>query len=362
MSSRRSWLPIAASCLLTLLATPVTTRAATPPTPRDLVLRLPDLGPGYEIALDHTCVPLELDSVMPGDSCQLSFRRVWTPIGAPPGPSFVTSVVLTFESPEAAHAALHRPRALVAEMLGVSRESIAVAGPTTALGEEGSLLRFDRRDTEVLWRSGSVVGLVAPGSVDGGDAGEATALRLGAAQQARLATPTPLRRSENDDTEVELDDPHLDIPVFWLGRTLAARGRLPSLRIAGVQREGGDDARAGARATLQYEGHRANVNVNVGLARRSILRRPFARRALRRLHRNPCTRIARFAVPGGRAVIYTRATGCRRAPDNVFALVVRRNVVIVLTVDLFGPPSRYATRAGLRRLVQSLRVRETPAP
>jgi hypothetical protein len=94
----------------------------------------------------------------------------------------------------------------------------------------------------------------------------------------------------------------------------------------------------------------------------SLLRRPFVRRILRRLRRDSCTRIARFAVSNGRAAVYTRAASCKRKPSDVFALVVHDDVAIVMTVDLFGRPSRYATRAGLRRLVRALHVREARTP
>ena len=360
VSALRRWLA-AALALLVALMTATSAAAASSPYSADLALRLPDLGPGYVVALDHGCVPLRPRGVAASsEGCQVSYKRVWTPTGMAPGPSFVTSVAFVFQSPEAAHAALARPRALAARVLGVRRDVIAIAGPTPALGDEAVLLRFDDRDTDVLWRSGSIVGLVAPSSTDGGDAGDESALRLAAAQQAHVAMPTPVTPSDYDDLEVPLDDPRLEVPVYWLGRRLAAHGSLPPLRFVGSELSRGQDARAGARAELRYEGHGASVDV--GLTQPSLLRRPFVRRVLRRLHRDPCTRIARFPALNGRAAIYTRAASCKRKPADVFALVVRHDVAVVVTVDLFGRPSRYATRAGLRRLVRALRVRKTQTP
>lgn len=342
-----------------LVASATAGAAGAPLSPDQLALRLPDLGPGYEIALDDTCTPLQLRRNLGAlhRGCQISFKRAWTTPGTTPGPSFVTSAAFVFDSPEAAHAALARPRAVAADVLGVLRNVLDVAGSAPGLGDEAVLLRFDDHDTDVLWRAGSVVGLMAPSSTDGGDAGDQAALRLAAAQQAHVATPTPLGPLDNDDREIWLDDPRLDVPVYWLGRALPAHGRLPRLALLATERSTGQDARRGLRTLLTYGSGGTGAVVRVLLSRPSALRRPSPRRELQRIAHDPCTRIERFAIDDGRAAVYSDAPHCKPRPDDAFALVIRHDVAVIVAPAGGGPIGRYTSPAGLRRLVRALRPR-----
>ena len=238
-------------------STATSAAAASSPYSADLALRLPDLGPGYVVALDHGCVPLRPRGVAASsEGCQVSYKRVWTPTGMAPGPSFVTSVAFVFQSPEAAHAALARPRALAARVLGVRRDVIAIAGPTPALGDEAVLLRFDDRDTDVLWRSRIDRRAAWPQAARTA-ATRATSRPCGLPRRSRRMSRCRRRsrRAITTTSRCRSTTRASRCRCYWLGRRLAAHGSLPPLRFVGSELSRGQDARAGARAELRYEGH-----------------------------------------------------------------------------------------------------------
>ncbi|HMJ04221.1 MAG TPA: hypothetical protein VK506_14865, partial [Conexibacter sp.] len=212
---------------LALLTAFVALLAAAAPAsaarPEDLALRLADLGPGYLIP-DESCVATRLrgdgtsrvvDRIgrLGHRGCEIEFWRAWVPPGAPAGPHGVSSHALVFDDAEGPELALTRPRTIVSFMYLPTREELEVVEPAPAIGDEAVLLRgpterFRRRtwwSAVVLWRSGNV--LAAVEAIGGGsfDTSAQATLRLAAAQQARIAAPTPLGPTDNDDAEVGLD-------------------------------------------------------------------------------------------------------------------------------------------------------------
>ena len=139
------------------------------------------------------------------------------------------------------------------------------------------------------------------------------ALALAAKQQARIATPTPLRPADNDDSEVGLDDPANDLPIWWLGPRLPQRGELPALQL----RESvppalvvGRNVRRDAGPGMIYGRPGAYADVRLVLARPRLLHRPAMHRELRRLRRDPCSQIRHVALRDGRATIFQRSPRC----------------------------------------------------
>jgi hypothetical protein len=84
----------------------------------------------------------------------------------------------------------------------------------------------------LAWRSGRVLAAVF---VQGGD--EATndreAVELARVQQGRIESPTPYTRGERYDREAGFEDPAIDVPIYWLGRTFRPERSLPAAKLEG---------------------------------------------------------------------------------------------------------------------------------
>lgn len=209
----------------------------------------------------------------------------------------------------------------------------------------------------MLWRSGNVLAVVWASSEQGPDASAQAALRLAGAQQARIAVPTPLRPADNDDADVGLSTPGFDLPIYWLGHDLAARGRLPSLTLnvsAPLQTRGGPSM------TLLYGDDAA---VAVDLWRPRTLRRSSFRSAMAMIALDPCTHRTRTRLAQGRATIWSfGGRGCDTRSEARLALMRPPGTVVMLSVDTRRRPTRYATRAGMLRLLRALRPYAPGAP
>lgn len=209
-----------ASAIVLLAALSVLLAASAPAgavVPKDLALRLTDLGPGYSVE-DETCDPatlyddgpsqiLEQIGALHHTGCRIGFWRAWKAPGAPAGPLGVSSHVFVFDSTDGPEAALTHPQTVVAYLSGDAPEMVP---PAPAIGDEAVLLHGDMQrvgrrswwSATVLWRSGSVLAAVRTISRRNADASTQAALRLAAVQQARIASPTPLGSDDNDDAEV----------------------------------------------------------------------------------------------------------------------------------------------------------------
>jgi hypothetical protein len=370
MSLRALALLAAVAALILAAAAP-----ASAARPKDLTLRLADVGPGYLVS-DDTCLPTRLrgygtsrvvDQIgrLPHRGCELEFWRAWVAPGAAAGPREVSSRALVFDDDAGPELALTRPRTVVSFMYLPTREELELVEPAPAIGDEAVLLRgpeerFRRRTWSsaiVLWRSEDVLAAVEASGGGSFDAIAQAALRLAVAQQARIAAPAPLSPADNDDAEVGLDAPGFRPPIFWLGHDVAAHGTLPSLSLTTSfpVRIYGDDS-----MLLAYG---RDLAVVVGLLLPRTLHRPAVRRELRRLARDPCTRRERVALPSGGATIWSRpGRRCHARPENTFAIARLPGVRVTIAVDVSrGPIARYATRAGMLRLLRALRERAPAA-
>jgi hypothetical protein len=377
---RRSAALLTASAVL-LAAGAAGTAAAAPADPAPLLLRLPDLGPGYVItkwgSSDRSCAVLPTASVGwrrvlgSGRSrgCHLAFEQVWTPPGTAPGPGGVQSYAFTFDTTAGPTAALARPRTLPGFF---RRRDLRIVEPAPQIGDQAVLMRFHKTTLGlhvsagiVLWRSGSVLGMVIAATLRRGDADARAAVRLAALQQARIASPTPLRSPVNDDRFVALDDPTLHVPELWLGEQLPAHGRFPEL-----------DLRATDRPFSLFGGPQPLVQMRYGTAGLPAsvtveLWRPGAlRRLLRRpLDRDRCRRRFDGRLDGGRATIlatYRRKHGrCPQGDARYTALAFFSDVGVWIGASGRAGVDPYKSRVGMLRLLRALRLREPrplPAP
>jgi hypothetical protein len=354
---------------------------AAPLAPETLTLRLPDLGPNYELVsgrcrersrTEDRWWPSTLPSLakrFPHHGCVLAFAESWTMPGTPRRSVYVTSAAFSFADAAGPAAALQRPRAVAAHILHVHRRDLAPLTVSAAVGDDVRTFRLDdysKSGTVLLWRTGSVLVLtLASGPANGRTTEDA--LRLAALQQARIATPTPLLAPDLDDVEVPLDNPRLGIPVVWLGRTLPAAGGRPALSLGGV-----DSSRFDPRAELWYgyRGHRSPVDIALSD------RRPI-RRALYDPTLAPfCLRRYETRVPGLHAVIYGgpkpdfERRRCGHDPPAIFgATAFFRGVVVDIDGAACFPcaprSAPFNSPAGMRAVLRALRFRPPrplPAP
>ena len=310
--------------------------AAVGTGPKDLLLRLADVGAGYVVGDDGGCgasfgregtpLPLvRLERRHPFRGCGIEFEEAW----ARPGvrrPAAVESHAYVFRDPAAAAAGLRVGASLLQFTVGPSRRSFVRRAPSRPVGDEAVVLETDdalaggrarRPGVAVLWRSGRVLAFVFEAGL-GGERGETSALGLAERQQARIAVPSPLRPRENNDLEVPLDDPRIAGPVHWLGRSHDPPGPLGRLRLSEVYRDG-----PGWEAGVRYAD-----KAWLGVWRPRAFARFKRSRFGRLVWHSPCAQATRFTFDEGRAVIY-RGYGPPRgdpAPTRPIRLGARHRV------------------------------------
>jgi len=239
---------LAALALLSLVA--VAVARGTAPNQAEMVLRLTDLPPGY---MNQTLVegledePYCARLTDPEDTPPklARFVRRYHPKGCVgvyysrytvPGQEFAPSVVgtgvLALDSKRAADAGWSVVPVLLGRLLRdkVPREVPAPEeiGRATRLfhskeprRENGSTASF------LAWRSGNTIAnvLVVAASFAEGDR---IAAELARRQQAHILEPSRYTGAERFDGDVPLDDPALDVPVYWLGLNFKPGHGLPS--------------------------------------------------------------------------------------------------------------------------------------
>lgn len=376
---RRTTLVALAGALLG--AIPAGAAPAPTPAPDTLTLRLPDLGPNYELVSgrcgtnargEQRFWPNTLPSLarrFPHRGCVVTFARSWPAPHLPPRPGYVTSAAFAFADASGPVSALERPRQVAAHILHAKQRDLIPVPPSDAIGDQ--MLTFVFRGDPVpgavvMWRSGSVLALV----LAGGPASDRTthaAVRLATTQQARVTSPTPLLPSDLDDVEVPLDNPHLGVPVVWLGRTLPAEGGRPSLTLGGV-----DSSHFDPRAELWYgyRGHPSAVDIALST------RRPLPPALRHVTFAQLCLRRYATGIPRLHAVIYGGPKpdfGLRRCPHTppvVFgAYAFFRGVEVGIDGAACFPcaprSAPFNSVAGMRTILRALRFRPPrplPAP
>jgi len=368
------------------------TAAPTAPYAQRLTLRLSDVGPGYVLPDDFGCGSVLAGEGMPWAvtriylrhrhlGCTADLMEAWAPADTAPRPDAITSAAWVFKDAVGPDLLLQHARDVIAYATVLPGALTPL--PPPAIGDEA--VAFQTRATPirgtthpsgavVVWRSGRVLALVSAADTDAGVVAEAT--RLANIQQQRIEHPTPLLPTDNDDVEVLLDDPHLDIPVLWLGRDFRPGGRLPALTLALAD----VDETPSVLGDLRLEYGRAKppfAGVSLYVWRR-LRWRNAAKTSFARLGwHEPCVRRTRVPVKGGVAVIYAgherRQARCGRPPDRFFAHVFLRDLMVSVNPIICTRCRRlgnsyddpYDSMAGMRAVLRALRFRPPrplPAP
>jgi hypothetical protein len=394
----RRWVVVfAALALLGVVAMAVARTGG--PNQTQLILRLSDLPPGYlNVALqeeqgDETyCARLTDPEDTPPRlarfvrrfhprGCISAYGSLYTVPGEEFAPPFVGTGVMALDSKRAADAGwavvpvlLGRllrdkpPRELPApEQIGRATRLFHAKETPTRGSESGHTTSF------LAWRSGNTIAnvMVAAGSFAEGDRIAAVLARR---QQVHIDKPTPYTGAERFDGDVPLDDPGLEVPVYWLGMNFKPGHGLPSNRLfdafapepyspTGESSIGTEEA-PGSVLELRY----FNFAINSWSAQTwpLFLEAPVSR-VLTAWH---CTETRTIALPnGGTATIYG---GYRRnykrcpdkAPTAFTAWAEIGGVHLVVNApwgpnDIFHTP--YDSFAGMEAIVRALQLRPKPA-
>lgn len=361
-----------------------------------LVLRLHDLPPGYwatdgsaEFPLPGLgCAAIEpagprprlaafLQRYSPVGCLALYFRLFRTP-GTGPAPLAVGTGALEAGSVDGAEAGLAISRELLGHLLGDELPK-EVPAPET-VGDATRLYRWEPQSlftseespsSFLVWRSGSVVASIF---VTGGHAAtnDRAALHFARIQQARIETRTPYTPDEADDSEVPLENPALEVPIYWLEDTFTPGRGLPRLRLLNTISTTGRPLSA-PRASLFYV-DRLNLEHAEGTSLDLWSRKQWRRLGMNRKSLPDSLRCAsarRTKIPKGRAVVFTgfeRVRGpCPNRPPGTHTarIYLPRVVVTVQTTRLcatcFGSGRRsYNSFKGMAAIARSLELRPQP--
>jgi hypothetical protein len=365
------------------------------PNQTQLILRLSDLPPGYlNVALqeeqnDETyCARLTDPEDTPPRlarfvrryhprGCIGGYSSLYTVPGQEVAPPLVGTGVMALGSRRAADAGWAVVPVLLGRLLNnrVPRELPAPAriGKATRLFHSKSLTRESGRTTSFLaWRSGNTIANVMVGA-DSFAEGDRIAAELARRQQAHIRKPTRYTGAERFDGDVPLDDPALEVPVYWLGLDFKPGHGLPPNRFfdgyalnpyapTGESSIGTEEA-PGSVLGLRY----SNFAVDSWSAQTwpLYLQAPVSS-VLTAWH---CTQTRTLALPnGGSATIYG---GYRRdykrcpdkAPSAFTAWAEIGGVHIVVNApwsptDIFHTP--YDSFAGMEAIVRGLELRPKP--
>jgi len=226
--------------------------------------RLLDFAPSPE----HPIPPLRCDSIEPANpqpslatfldrysptGCFAVYLRSFHVAGARPASLAVGTGAMLVGAVEGAEAGLVVAPELLSHLIGDELpeevESETTIGDATRLfhWRHPALFKASEQPSAsfLVWRSGTVVAVVF---ATGGPAraNDRAVLELAQLQQRRIESPISPKAPEFDSSEVALEDPKVEIPVFWLGRQFTPGHGLQPLRL----RDSGSTSAAKSLAPL----------------------------------------------------------------------------------------------------------------
>lgn len=345
-----------------------------------VVLRLNDLPKGFRIGDDGGCGEFGVEGASDRlaefvmrrrpSGCLRELNYVWAARSGVP--LVVESAATVLADAKAAKEALQLRKDLLAFTLSSAGE-LENEKAESGLGDESlsftsgnSLVRGQtgQPGAGVAWRSGNVVNAVFEGGL-AGDKGRAAAVDLAHKQQDRLDHLTPVPRTETDDREISIDDPDLELPVYWLGREFDPAGDLPSLELVSAVSQGPEDG-PGNLVKIDYSG-----GVTLDLWTPESWARFKGTRLGRMVWSWPCTKSKMLPLAGGgKAIIYAgyaepKPSACpSQPPDRYLAHVYLDGVVAAVNMPYcYMCASRgrgvdpYNSLEGMEAIVKGLRRR-----
>jgi hypothetical protein len=294
--------------------------------------------------------------------CEATYERRFIVAAEEPHPPRVDTTVVDLRTAATARQAEKMLPELVARLTGngVSKEASTTAriGADTRLFHGTALVGgHGRRASLVSWRQGHFLGMtLAAGESTAANDREAT--RLARVQRAHMKRPTPYPPKERDDIVVPLENPAIELPIYWLGRSFDPGGGadpLPLTAAYGPLLEG--EAPPGTKLELWYDSGALQLGTWTTESWQLYRHEKLGHELLDW----KCTKTTQLPVTGGSVTLYagydknfSRCPG--KAPD-VFAAVVEVGGVVLgmglptcYTCLGGGPP-----RAELEAAVAALR-------
>jgi hypothetical protein len=342
-----------------------------------MVLRLHDLPPGFVQLGGFNCEPLRpaepprevadfVERFSP-KGCFGTYQRLYEVPGVA-SPAIAGTGAMDTGSVEGAAAGF----AVAPQLLGDLTEKGAKVAPVAeAIGEATQLLHWKdlpsltgeegQRGTFVVWRWGTVVAATFA-AADSFALADRIALDLARRQQAHVENPTPYTVAERYAIDVPLDNPRLEVPVRWLGRTFSPGHGLRTARLAAafeITRPGRQSFHLGYTRGINLDGRTEDDwdTRQDGMPR-------WAWR---------CTRSRKLALPrGGNAVIYAsyrrNLSECPARPPREYSalvhvggtvLVVGRRICATCLGNTISA-GEYNSLAGMKAIVRGLQPRPEP--
>ena len=228
--------------------------------------------------------------------------------------------------------------------------------------------RLGSKVTFLVWRSGNTLAaIMAVGSSYADN--DRFAAELAPRQQAHIRKPTRYTPAARYDGEVGLEDPAIDIPIYWLGRTFRPGQGLPANKLYGSGYRG--EPRPESDKGLVEEGPGAPLeadydNIRLGTWTSSTWHVFADSRASRVVTAWKCTRTRTVALPEGSATIfagYDKDFGrCPKRAPNVFTAWVEVGGVTVVVnapfaADFIESGNPYGSFKGMEAIVRALKLR-----
>jgi len=231
------------------------------------------------------------------------------------------------------------------------------------------LIRGKKKASFLAWRSGNTIAVVVAMG-DSVATNDRVVAELAPRQQAHILEPTPYTAAERSDAEVGLDDPAIDIPVYWLGRTFRPGGDLPDNRLyaSGYSQaipETHDGFAEGPYAPLNV----LYANIRLGIWTPETWGVFTASKTSRSITAWKCTRTRTIALAEGSATIYggykKNFRRCpKEAPKAFTAWVDVGGVKVVVNAppapDFIETVNPYGSFEGMEAIVRGLRLRPKP--
>ena len=352
----------------------------------ELILGPKDLGRGYAIGDDSGCGSFAPEGeedrftefvyeARPA-GCTNEIAYIWGGQRTTVVPRGVESGIAVFDDEADARKAMEMRSELIQFMVA---ESPGDFEELPDFGHEAARFRNRGYDVPVgagvIWRNANTLAVVfagGPGMTR--DKASEAALELAEKQQERIEHPRKPDPAEGSrDTELPLDDPTLDVPVYWLGRTFEPGGGLPALELARVY-GGSSSDELGFTVEMDYGATGPSSGVKIWVFSPTAFEE-FKRGILGRLVTGTnCADKTEVKVPLGRALVWAGFAKPERAPcptrpyDRYVAYVYLEGAVVAINQPWCLYPcsapedgASYNTSQGVLAIAKGLRVRE-PRP
>ncbi len=352
------------------------------------LLRLPDMPPGFVIGGENFCgqprdksewydlveqeehlppTPQEAFIKKSGSVfCIVQFERLYRAAGTGATPLRLASFAFTTPSVAAAAEGLALGPELIDETLFTEGFDAGVAPP---VGEEArqfdTVLPGSRRfegkaGVLLMWRQGrAIAGVFAVAPTAGVSAGAAAT--FAARQQSRILSPTAYGPGESEDLPTFLENPEIDVPLYWLGPTFGGKGGRPTFFEAAYP-PGSWLLPMPFRqlSVLYFNFLKLDTWTRSGWAK-------FTRTATGRISSTwHCTRTRTVKLPHGHAVIYgsyrKKETTCPSRPPEHFSAHVFLPGAVIAIGEPRSPGSlgegdgTFESWRGLESVVRGLRL------